>query len=348
MIIWDTWGVTKNPVYSFNSEQKNISFKTRNRINDPNSVDVGLTPAALLQKASADGITVLEAKKTPNPIQQMQNLMGEIGENLPKLTNEQQDELKKVMKGAFVGAAAAAAIGLGIRSLMTNSSNPSVPTQTTLPQDFNITDQGLFKNPFPNPSNKTPFGSSTTPPADQQVPPRLTPEIPKLENLENIEINKTLTPPRLTPEEVNDGLGGVYKALITPKGDPGSWNMKIDYVPGHADISEDMRKLALNMAAGGMAQKLQDTEQHKNAAGNTITALKRIAEKTGVEEKKILEAYATAASNAAKDITCLVPNSYGVVYNTVREVNLWEVYCMLMPRRRRESEKKYKTLKRAS
>jgi hypothetical protein len=79
--------------------------------------------------------------------------------------------------------------------------------------------------------------------------------------------------------------------------------MKIDYVPGHADISEDMRKLALNMAAGGMAQKLQDTEQHKNAAGDTITALRRIAAKTGVEEKKVLEAYATAASNAAKDIT---------------------------------------------
>jgi hypothetical protein len=256
---------------------------------------VGSTKAALLQKAEADGITVLEAKKTPNPIQQMQNLMGEIGENLPKLTNEQQD---KLMKGAVVGAAAAGAIGLGIlgiRSLMTNSSNPSVPTQTTPPQDFNITDQGLL----PYPSNKTPFGSSTTPPADKQVPSQLPSQLPP--ELEGIQ--RTLTPPKLTPEEVNDGLGGVYKALITPKGDPGSWNMKIDYVPGHADISEDMRKLALNMAAGGMAQKLQDTEQHKNAAGDTITALKMIAAKTGVEEKKVLEAYATAASNAAKDIT---------------------------------------------
>ena len=45
--------------------------------------------------------------------------------------------------------------------------------------------------------------------------------------------------------------------------------------------------------------------------------------------------------------SCLVPNSYGLPYNKLKEVNLWEVYCMLMPRPRQELEKKYKNLWRA-
>jgi hypothetical protein len=45
---------------------------------------------------------------------------------------------------------------------------------------------------------------------------------------------------------------------------------------------------------------------------------------------------------------CLVPQSSGVLLSEIKETNLWEVYCMAMPRPRLESEKKYKTLKRAS
>jgi hypothetical protein len=47
-------------------------------------------------------------------------------------------------------------------------------------------------------------------------------------------------------------------------------------------------------------------------------------------------------------LTCLVPESYGVTYREIKEVNLWSVYCMLMPRQRLKCEKKYATLKRAS
>jgi hypothetical protein len=56
------------------------------------------------------------------------------------------------------------------------------------------------------------------------------------------------------------------------------------------------------------------------------------------DRKKILECLAK----------CLVPESYGVTYREIKEVNLWSVYCMLMPRQRLKCEKKYATLKRAS
>jgi hypothetical protein len=46
--------------------------------------------------------------------------------------------------------------------------------------------------------------------------------------------------------------------------------------------------------------------------------------------------------------TCLVPRFSGVSLTEIEETNLWEVYCMAMPRPRLESEKKYKNLKRAS
>jgi len=45
---------------------------------------------------------------------------------------------------------------------------------------------------------------------------------------------------------------------------------------------------------------------------------------------------------------CLVPYSYGMIYNQLMEANLWEIYCTLMPRQRHESEKRYENLKRAS
>ena len=45
---------------------------------------------------------------------------------------------------------------------------------------------------------------------------------------------------------------------------------------------------------------------------------------------------------------CLVPQSSGVCYSELQEVNLWAIYTMLTPRRRHESEKKYKTLRRRS
>ncbi|ETZ07016.1 hypothetical protein P618_200787 [Holospora obtusa F1] len=44
----------------------------------------------------------------------------------------------------------------------------------------------------------------------------------------------------------------------------------------------------------------------------------------------------------------LVSHSYGITYKELKEDNVWEVYCMKMPRRSFESEKKYKTLYRAS
>ena len=46
-------------------------------------------------------------------------------------------------------------------------------------------------------------------------------------------------------------------------------------------------------------------------------------------------------------IICLVPKSYGISYKNLKETNLWEVYCMVTPRQRLESEKKYKNLWRA-
>jgi hypothetical protein len=45
---------------------------------------------------------------------------------------------------------------------------------------------------------------------------------------------------------------------------------------------------------------------------------------------------------------CLVPQSCGVSLPQLKETNLWETYCMLMPRLRHESELKYKTLQRQS
>ena len=45
--------------------------------------------------------------------------------------------------------------------------------------------------------------------------------------------------------------------------------------------------------------------------------------------------------------SCLVPFSYGLQYNKIKEVDLWEVYYTLTPRQRQRSEQKYKTLNRA-
>ncbi|ETZ07622.1 hypothetical protein P618_200184 [Holospora obtusa F1] len=39
---------------------------------------------------------------------------------------------------------------------------------------------------------------------------------------------------------------------------------------------------------------------------------------------------------------CLVSNSYGITYKKLKEDNLWEVYCITMPKRRFESEKNTK------
>jgi len=47
-------------------------------------------------------------------------------------------------------------------------------------------------------------------------------------------------------------------------------------------------------------------------------------------------------------IICLVPQSSGLCYNSLQEVDLWAVYTMLTPRQRREFEKKYKSLRRRS
>ena len=45
--------------------------------------------------------------------------------------------------------------------------------------------------------------------------------------------------------------------------------------------------------------------------------------------------------------TCLVPFSYGLCYDELKETNLWQTYCTLMPRQRLVSEKKYRNLWRA-
>ncbi|QRQ80929.1 hypothetical protein [Paralysiella testudinis] len=45
---------------------------------------------------------------------------------------------------------------------------------------------------------------------------------------------------------------------------------------------------------------------------------------------------------------CLVPEFYGVSLPQLKETDLWQAYCMVTPRLRLESEKKYKSLKRAS
>ena len=46
--------------------------------------------------------------------------------------------------------------------------------------------------------------------------------------------------------------------------------------------------------------------------------------------------------------SCLVPQSSGICYSELQEVDLWGIYTMLTPRRRHESEKKFKTLQRRS
>ncbi|ETZ07733.1 hypothetical protein P618_200076 [Holospora obtusa F1] len=51
-----------------------------------------------------------------------------------------------------------------------------------------------------------------------------------------------------------------------------------------------------------------------------------------------------SSDGICKDIR-LVPNSYGVIYKERKETNLWEIYCMPMPRQRQKLEKKYKNLK---
>ena len=48
------------------------------------------------------------------------------------------------------------------------------------------------------------------------------------------------------------------------------------------------------------------------------------------------------------EFNCLVPQSCGILYESIKEVDLWAVYTMLTPRRRFAFEKKYKSLKRAS
>ncbi|ETZ07307.1 hypothetical protein P618_200515 [Holospora obtusa F1] len=53
------------------------------------------------------------------------------------------------------------------------------------------------------------------------------------------------------------------------------------------------------------------------------------------------------STKASRVVERLVSHSYGITYKELKEANVWEVYCMKMPRRRFESEKKYKALYRA-
>jgi hypothetical protein len=68
-----------------------------------------------------------------------------------------------------------------------------------------------------------------------------------------------------------------------------------------------------------------------------------------MENKAKSVAYALKAAGIYEEAcNCLVPQSYGISYEAIREVNLWAIYTTLTPRQRLESEKKYKSLKRAS
>ena len=66
------------------------------------------------------------------------------------------------------------------------------------------------------------------------------------------------------------------------------------------------------------------------------------------QTKGFVDAFIEIPNSKLDVVNCLVPQSYGVSLPRLQETNLWETYCMLMPRPRHESEQKYKTLQRAS
>ncbi|MCK5662775.1 MAG: hypothetical protein KAI17_04770 [Thiotrichaceae bacterium] len=82
--------------------------------------------------------------------------------------------------------------------------------------------------------------------------------------------------------------------------------------------------------------------------------LKRLLKESKLPIGKQLSQYdfsevtGVSAQQIKHNARCLVPYSCGISYNFIKGVNLWEVYRMLMPRQRHESEKRYKNLKRAS
>jgi hypothetical protein len=121
-------------------------------------------------------------------------------------------------------------------------------------------------------------------------------------------------------------------------------------IPDVVEVIEAIGKRGTIEMANRMKQAISQTFRYASQRGlcthNPAANLRDILPTREIKHHACI--HPSQAHEMLKAINCLVPNSYGVVYNTVREVNLWEVYCMLMPRRRRESEKKYKTLKRAS
>jgi ADP-heptose:LPS heptosyltransferase len=73
-----------------------------------------------------------------------------------------------------------------------------------------------------------------------------------------------------------------------------------------------------------------------------------VANDTGPMHIALALGVKTLALFGATHPRCLVPQSCGILYESIKEVDLWSVYTMLTPRRRFAFEKKYKTLRRAS
>lgn len=63
------------------------------------------------------------------------------------------------------------------------------------------------------------------------------------------------------------------------------------------------------------------------------------------DELKLLK---KEVAQLTEERNCLVPQSYGVSLSQLKGADLWQVYCVAMPKLRQESAKKYKTLTRAS
>ncbi|QRQ82996.1 hypothetical protein [Paralysiella testudinis] len=130
-------------------------------------------------------------------------------------------------------------------------------------------------------------------------------------------------------------------------------------------VTEIVKSTEANSAAVDTAQPKEEANEAKDEANQLLSLLAEIVNKNEANQTSALSnsdirQQQTDQGGAVKQVSqpgislgqslanCLVPEFYGVSLPQLKETDLWQAYCMVTPRLRLESEKKYKSLKRAS
>lgn len=123
---------------------------------------------------------------------------------------------------------------------------------------------------------------------------------------------------------------------------------------GLIEIIELLNSKSVDLVSLDSGDKV-DTTSHIGRAFFQITGvfaelergMIRSRTKAGIEKAKLDGVKFGRAIGSTNKNTCSIPSTCGISYTKFQEVDLWKLYCMVMPRQRLESEKKYKNLWRA-